>query len=201
MDNICKSIPQDIIEAKKRIIVIGDLHADFAKIFKIFVDLKLIDVNKRWIAEPKDTVVVQVGDQLDGGARGMSNDASGENNILDLMEHIHDQAIVYDGGVYSLLGNHELMNVSGNFSYASKKDIETDGGEENRKKLYKPGGELANRLSCTRNVVLKVGSFLFAHAGVLPEMISKALPTGIWAPLIIYVVSSPSSPSFPSVSS
>ena len=27
------------------------------------------------------------------------------------------------------------------------------------------------RLSCTRNVVMKIGSFLFAHAGILPKML------------------------------
>lgn len=169
---ICKSIPRDIIEKKKRIIVIGDIHADFLKTFLIFKNLKLVDNNKRWIAEPKDTVIVQVGDQLDGGGR-FSSEASGEQNILDFMEHIHDQALEYGGGVYSLIGNHELMNVMGDFRYASHKDIMNTGGIEKRKNLYRPGGVLAKRLSCTRNVVIKVGSFLFAHAGVLPEMIGN----------------------------
>ena len=171
-NNLCKTLPKDILPPKKKIIVIGDIHADFKNLFKLFLKLKLIDINKRWIAKPLDTVVIQVGDQLDGGGR-FSKEESGENNILDFMEFIHEQAIVYGGGVYSLIGNHELMNVLGDFRYASKKDIEDNLGVENRKKLYSQGGKLAMRLSCTRNVVMKIGSFLFAHAGVLPKMLQN----------------------------
>ena len=123
-NNLCKTLPKDILPPKKKIIVIGDIHADFKNLFKLFLKLKLIDINKRWIAKPLDTVVIQVGDQLDGGGR-FSNEVSGENNILDFMEFIHEQAIVYGGGVYSLIGNHELMNVLGDFRYASKKDIQS----------------------------------------------------------------------------
>ena len=89
------------------------------------------------------------------------------------MEFIHEQAIVYGGGVYSLIGNHELMNVLGDFRYTSKKDIEDNLGEENRKKLYSQGGKLAMRLSCTRNVVMKIGSFLFVHGGMSEKHLKK----------------------------
>ena len=61
------------------------------------------------------------------------------------------------------------MNLLGDFRYASTKDIKDQGGEELRKQLFKPGGDLFNRLSCTRNVILQVGSFLFTHAGIVPN--------------------------------
>lgn len=173
MDNFkCKSIPQDIIGKRKRLIVIGDIHADYNQLVRIFMNLKLIDSNKKWIATPTDTCIIQVGDQLDGGGR-FYNETNGEIQILDFLEDIHEQAIIYGGGVYSLIGNHELMNVLGNFSYVSKKDIDSTGGEKYRKELFLPGGVIANRLSCTRNVVLKVGSFLFVHAGILPHTLSE----------------------------
>ena len=36
----------------------------------MFINFKLIDSNENWIAKPSNTVVVQLGDQLDGGGRG-----------------------------------------------------------------------------------------------------------------------------------
>ena len=169
----CKKTYNSIIEKKDRIIVIGDLHADYKKTIDLFKNLNLIKIinNKFiWDAKPQNTVIVQLGDQLDGGGRGIG-ESHGELEIIDFMENIHNQAYLKGGGVYSLIGNHEIMNLLGDFRYASNKDIKNQGGEEIRKLLFKPGGDLFNRLSCTRSVILQVGSFLFTHAGVVPNNI------------------------------
>ena len=163
---------KNILEAPKRLIAIGDIHADYKSLRNIFIGLKLIDSNNNWIAEPKNTIVVQVGDQLDGGGR-FNGEVSGEDDILNFMEDIHKKANKYKGGIYSLLGNHEIMNVSGDFRFTSSKDILSIGGVDKRLKLYKPGGKYALRLSKTRNVVMKIGSFIFSHAGLLLHHINK----------------------------
>ena len=67
--NTCKSNKYDILPACKRIIVIGDIHGDWSITKRIFLKNNLIDYNGKWIAEPKDTKVVQVGDILDRGGR------------------------------------------------------------------------------------------------------------------------------------
>ena len=161
-----------ILPKKKRILVIGDLHADYKKTKDIFFKLKLIDINLNWIASPKDTTVVQLGDQLDGGGRG-HGESYGELDIISFMDNIHNKSSKYGGGVYSLIGNHEIMNLIGNFSYSSEKDIALQGGREIRNKLFSPGSKIFNEISCTRNVVLKIGDFLFVHAGVLPEHLNN----------------------------
>lgn len=159
--------PKSIINPKKRIIVIGDIHADWEITKKIFLGLKLVDLNNKWIAEPKDTIVVQLGDQLDGKAR-VGKDAYGEINILDFLDFIDEQAKFYGGGIYSLIGNHEIMNVQCNFSYVSNYDY-----TNNRCIKFQPGGSLSRRLACSRNTILKVGDFIFVHAGILPSHIQK----------------------------
>ena len=167
----CEKIYKAIIEKKERVVIIGDLHADYNKTIQLFIKLKLVkNVNNKyiWDAKPLNTVVVQLGDQLDGGGRG-KGESYGELEIINFMEDIHSQAFVKGGGVYSLIGNHEIMNLLGDFRYASNKDIDNQGGEELRRQLFKPGGDLFNRLSCTRNVILQIGSFLFTHAGIVPD--------------------------------
>ena len=166
----CNTISKSVYSKKDRVLVIGDLHGDYRKTIELFTKLKLIDSNLHWIAQPKNTFVVQLGDQVDGGGRGVG-DTEGELKLINFMEEINQQAIRVGGAVISLIGNHEIMNMIGDFRFASQKDIDEVGGIEIRKKLFKPGGDLFNRLSCTRNVVVKIGSWVFVHAGVLPKHI------------------------------
>ena len=162
---------KDILKKRDRLIVIGDIHADFNLFNHILVKSRLIDKNQNWIAEPKDTVIVQVGDILDGGGR-FGTEVHGEKDIMLLINKINIQARKHGGGFYPILGNHELMNVFGDFKYASQKDINDTGGRLNRAQLYKPGGELAKNLS-KHSVILKVGSYLFCHAGILLEHVDN----------------------------
>ena len=71
----CKRELSHILPKTKRIIVIGDLHADFQKTKFLFKKFNLIDDNDKWIAQPKNTHVVQLGDQLDGKSRSFNSDA------------------------------------------------------------------------------------------------------------------------------
>jgi hypothetical protein len=169
----CPTKNDGILPIKNRILVIGDLHADFNKTKEIFINFSLIDVNENWIANPKDTVVVQMGDQLDGGGRS-DNESFGELDLIKFMDRIHLNAEKDGGGVYSLIGNHEIMNLLGDFRYSSSKDIEIQGGMQNRLKLFSPGSDIFNKMSCTRNVILKIGDFIFVHAGILPEHINPS---------------------------
>lgn len=162
------SIPENI-QTTNRILVIGDLHADYKKTIELFFYFNLIDKNKKWIG--KDTIIVQLGDQIDGYGRGIYEDATGELKILDFFDNIHEQAKIYNGGVYSIIGNHELMNVLGNFSYASKTDINSNGGELKRKKEFSPGGSIAKRLACTRNTIIKINDIIFVHGGIIPKLV------------------------------
>ena len=60
------------------------------------------------------------------------------------------------------------MNVSCDFSYTSNHDYQS-----NRCIEFKPGGKLVRRLACSRNTVIKIGDFIFVHAGILPKHIQK----------------------------
>ena len=173
----CYSSDTEILPACKRIIVIGDIHGDWEVTKKIFLLHNLIDTNGKWIAEPLDTKVVQVGDIVDRGGRPDSiGDECSELKIMDFLDEINDQASQYGGGVYCLLGNHEIMNVVGNFTYAGKESIKCFGGREGRRDAFKPGGIMARRFACSRNAVMKIGKFLFVHAGFNERHLTKTIP-------------------------
>jgi len=150
----------NILSLKNKIIVIGDLHADFNKTKDISIKLNLIDDNNKWQANPIDTIVVQLGDQVDGGGRGQYF-IDGEMDVIDFLDDIHCQAKLYGGGVYSLIGNHELMNFLGDYNYTSKNDL------YNKSTHFKLGSSFAKKIANNRRVILKIGNFLFLHAGIL----------------------------------
>lgn len=176
-NNKCPSKSTEILPPCKRIIVIGDIHGDWEVTKRIFLLHDLIDTNGKWIAEPLDTKVVQVGDIVDRGGRPDSiGDECSEVKIMDFLDEINDQAIQYGGGVYCILGNHELMNVVGNFTYSGKESIKCFGGKEGRREAFRPGGIMAKRFACSRNAVMKIGKFLFVHAGFDEKHLTKTIP-------------------------
>ena len=154
----------------QRIIAIGDIHGDFSALIKSLEKAKLIDYKGNWTG--KNTFVVQLGDLLDRGGRGSSIETDNireELDILQFLEHLNKQAISAGGNVIALIGNHELMNVAGNFNYTTENTNLGWGGENNRQQLFKPGGPLAKHLGCNCLGICKVGKWVFVHGGLLPH--------------------------------
>lgn len=193
-DDICSKNgfekPQYIFPPKKRIIAIGDLHGDLQLTKNSLLLAKVIDYNDNWIADP-DTVVVQVGDQLDS-CRPTPNDSNSQNggstitdiDVIYYLNDLHKKAQNKDinSGVYSLLGNHEIMNVYGDMRYVSQNDLNDfdkqnkmniKQSDDKRKYCFKPGNPCAILLACTRQTALVIGSNLFVHAGILPVIGKK----------------------------
>lgn len=123
----------DILPKADRIIVIGDIHGDFKILRESLKLANVIDSNDEWIG--KNTIVVQVGDQIDRcrynkntkiicNKPGATIDDEGNDwNILNYMTALHNKAKITGGAVYSLIGNHEIMNVNGDFRYVSHEGI------------------------------------------------------------------------------
>jgi len=152
-----------------RIIIIGDIHGDIQRFMNTMYALKLFDKNLTWIAEPRDTVVVQMGDQIDSLSRGPLQEnweILPDIEVLKMTDHLDNIAKVTGGRVLSLLGNHEIMNVFNGFTYVSENSLNKSGGAEARKNKFSSGGEYSQILA-RRNVLLKINNFLFCHAGVL----------------------------------
>ena len=180
-----------ILPPVKRIIVIGDLHGDLDITLRTLKIANLIDEQSNWIGE--DTVVVQVGDQIDrcryngipcNKIEATHNDEGSDIIILGLFTKLHHQALKHGGAVYSLLGNHEIMNVQNDLRYVSYKgfrqfdNTQINGkiikdGEQARGILFSPGNRYAEFLACTRQVVLIIGSNIFIHGGILPKLVKK----------------------------
>jgi hypothetical protein len=150
----------------ERLIIIGDIHGDIKRFKNILIDAKIINNNIEWIADPPNTVVIQMGDQIDSLNRdiGIEDWEKLEDIEMIYFTNLLDKLAQSKGGrLISIIGNHEFMNVIGNYSYVSKKSILN--GIERRAELFKPGGKLSGILS-NRPVIVKIGKLLFCHAGL-----------------------------------
>lgn len=179
-----------ILPAAKRVIAIGDIHGDLHLAIESFRLAKLIDENMEWIADPPDTIVVQVGDQIDScrpipgknecQREKLPGDIPDDMNVIQFFDFMHLQAARKGGAVYSLLGNHEIMNVQGDMRYVSHENyynfdyVSENGtrytGAKGRTAAFQRAGPVAEILACKRNSVIVIGSTMFAHAGVLPVL-------------------------------
>jgi len=148
-----------------RLVIIGDIHGDIKRFKNILLDAQIINNNIEWIAEPQNTIVIQMGDQIDSLNRIEDNDWEVIEDIemlkfTDLLDKI---ATAKGGRVISIIGNHEFMNILGNYTYVSAKSIANN--EKRRRELFKPNGQLSKILS-NRPIIVKIGSLLFCHAGL-----------------------------------
>lgn len=141
----------------ERVVAIGDLHGDLAATRRALRLAGAIDDGDRWIGGK--TTVVQTGDLLDRG--------DDEPELLALFERLEREAAAAGGRVIVLNGNHELMNVAGDFRYVTADGKRDYGGDAGRRAAFVPGGAIARRLA-THGLTAVVGDTLFAHAGVLP---------------------------------
>ena len=165
-----------ILPKQKRIIVLGDLHGDLNSTLYILRKTKLINLtfenneaDIKWIGG--DTILIQVGDQIDRAPRllnGENNDENSDLKIISMFDDLDELAKLSGGRVISLLGNHEIMNVLGDFSYVSKAGLFKE-----RRDVFKPGGFICSKFFCKRPVMCKIGSWIFCHGGIHPNIAKK----------------------------
>ena len=80
--------------------------------------------------------------------------------------------------MHYLTGNHELLNLIGDFRYVAPNHLSLT-GTELRKKIFRPGGYMASMLGCHSYGILKINNWIFCHAGLLPEHVTNRSITDI----------------------
>jgi hypothetical protein len=145
---------------------VGDVHGDMESLIAALKGNRILSEGGSWNAGA--SVLVQMGDILDGGARNLDQFVSPHSD-LDVLRYLYalrSQARAAGGDVVCVLGNHEVMNLSGNFTYVSPNDM------RDRQRLFDergPGSVVHMLLSLCKPVVVR-GDMVFCHAGITPSM-------------------------------
>ena len=92
-----------------RVVVIGDLHGEYAKFEDMLAQAHLVDARGNWAGGR--THLVQLGDVPDR--------APDTRRIMDHLMRLEGQARRAGGYVHVLIGNHEAMNMEGDLRYTT----------------------------------------------------------------------------------
>ncbi len=103
-----------------RVVAFADVHGAYPALVELLETTGLIDADLRWIGGAAHAV--SLGDLLDRGPDARA--------VLDLVIRLQNEAQAAGGAVHVVLGNHELMNLIGDWRYVSPADYASFAADE-----------------------------------------------------------------------
>jgi hypothetical protein len=140
----------------KNLVIMSDIEGNFGALRKLLQASKVIDEDLNW--KFGNGHLVLIGDFFDRGQQ--------VTEILWFIYYLEEKAKAAGGYIHFILGNHEIMNLSGDLRYVQQKYFD-NATLLNQKyvTLYDENSELGRWLR-TKNIVEKIGDIVFAHGGI-----------------------------------
>jgi hypothetical protein len=143
-----------------RLLVVSDLEGNHDTFLEFLRTNGVIDEEGNW-AWGKGHLVFD-GDIVDRGDK--------VTEILWLIQRLEREAKAAGGRVHYVLGNHETMVLAGDLRYIHPKyRVTSERMGRSYEALFGPDTELGRWLR-SHNSVVRIGDFLFVHAGYSPEL-------------------------------
>ena len=150
----------------EKMFVLSDIEGNFRAFRRLLQGNGVIDSDFNWIFGKGHLVLT--GDFFDRGAQ--------VTEVLWLIYSLEEKAKAAGGYVHFVLGNHEIMNMSGDLRYVHPKYMENARlMNEDYMKLYNDSTELGKWLR-TKNVAEKIGDILFVHGGISAPVNQAEIP-------------------------
>ncbi|HEU4859007.1 MAG TPA: metallophosphoesterase [Chitinophagaceae bacterium] len=150
----------------KNMLVISDIEGNFAALRKLLQGNGVIDENFNWTFEKNHLVLT--GDFVDRGATVME--------VLWLIYSLEEKARAAGGHVHFILGNHEIMNMSGDLRYVHERYSQHAAIiNKNYMQLFGPDAEIGRWLA-TKNIAERIGDILFTHGGISSYVNNLKIP-------------------------
>ena len=151
---------RSVFRNPSKLFIISDIEGQYNYFKQILQAAGVMDKEFNWTFGKGALVVV--GDVFDRGSQ--------VTECLWLIYHLEEAAKKDGGYVHYILGNHEVMNMSGDYRYVNPKYIElAKQKDEPYQNFYSTQTELGRWLR-TKNIMEKVGDLLFVHGGVSKEL-------------------------------
>jgi hypothetical protein len=161
----------EISPMPEKLIAISDIEGNFNGFYSFLIKNKVMDKSYRWTFG-KGHLVLN-GDFVDRGEHVTA--------VLWLIYHLEQQAALAGGKVHYILGNHEILNMYGNTSYAEYKYREaakriSKQADWNRANKYLYGEKsFLGRWLRSKNVMEKIGDYIFVHAGLNKVLVEEGI--------------------------
>ncbi len=158
-------VEPDVYPAADKMLVLSDIEGDFEAFKMMLLGGRVIDKDFRWTYGNGHLVLL--GDYFDRGLQ--------VTECLWLVYKLEAEAAAAGGKVHFILGNHEVLNLQGDIQYVRRKYFENaDLMQEDYMRWYDNNSELGRWLR-TKNAVERIGSYVFCHAGISPELARSGL--------------------------
>lgn len=139
------------------IFVSADVHGEYDKILILLRNAGVVDSVGQWIAGRSHLVFL--GDLMDRGPD--------VTRVLWFVYGLEEQAAQQGGRVHLVLGNHELLVMSGDLRYVHAKEARlAELHAAPYPRLFHPDTSVLGRWLAAKPGVLRIGRVLFAHGGV-----------------------------------
>lgn len=161
----------EISPMPEKLIAISDIEGNFNGFYSFLIKNKVMDKSYRWTFG-KGHLVLN-GDFVDRGEHVTA--------VLWLIYHLEQQATLSGGKVHYILGNHEILNMYGNTSYAEYKYREaakqiSKQADWNRANKYLYGEKsFLGRWLRSKNIMEKIGDYIFVHAGLNKILVEEGI--------------------------
>ncbi|MEN8121993.1 MAG: ankyrin repeat domain-containing protein [Bacteroidota bacterium] len=165
--NIVKSNSKnpDYYNNVEKIFAVGDLHGGFDDFKKLLINNKIINKELNWIWG--NGHLVFVGDVFDRGDK--------VTECFWLIYKLEKEAIKLGGNVHLVLGNHEIMQLTGDKRYLAEKYIHLCNRLNfDYTNLYGHKSVLGKWIR-TKNTIITINDILFVHGGISQELIKNGL--------------------------
>lgn len=144
----------------EKLFFISDLEGEFEGLRKLLLAAGIMDHRYDWTFGRGHLVIC--GDLFDRGRQVPL--------VLWLLYRLEAEATRHGGYVHTILGNHDIMNLSGDLRYLDKKYLHSaELIGRDYLSLYGRDTELGRWLR-SKNVIEKIGDNLCLHAGIAPEL-------------------------------
>ena len=156
---------KSVFKSVKKQLILSDIEGNFSAFRKLLQSNGVVNSDLNWTFG--DGHLVLVGDFFDRGDQ--------VTEVLWLIYALEEKAKAAGGWVHFILGNHEIMNLSGDLRYLNTKYAgNAQLMQENYMALYNDNTELGRWLR-TKNIVEKIGDVLFMHGGMSAAINMMAL--------------------------
>jgi hypothetical protein len=143
-----------------KLLAISDIEGNFHQFTRLLIKCRVIDRHFEWIF--RDGHLVILGDCFDRGEHVIE--------CLWLIYYLEERARKRGGHVHFILGNHEIMNINGDWRYVHPKYAPHTKSQRPLAAMYDGNSELWRWLF-TKNIIEKIGDVLFVHGGISSELL------------------------------
>lgn len=102
----------------ERVVAFGDVHGAYRELVGLLQQTEVIDADLHWSGG--QTHLVSLGDLVDRGPDSRA--------VMDLLMRLEAEAPLSGGDVHLVLGNHEAMNLTGDYRYVSQAEYASFAG-------------------------------------------------------------------------